>query len=343
MLFRKIILLFILTVFITNCLVTNSIYKRNDYDYPRVITYPYKDLLKDLEKLRELNDTNINKILDEIQEAVANNDYNRLLELLKLLQQYLNEKGYIENNEYVSILTKLLKSVDNAGPFGLEIKYESLDPYLKNLFEQFGLRELVMTINIEKLLELFEKYTGSLSNNVLSESSSKSSNDREFLNERLLPSISNNPLPSVFGGLSLPVFSFPSLIILILITTISIALLVVIIKYKKVLIPKITSNIEQFIVNPIEKLTRSFKNTYIDPVISLYNKWYLITKQHGYRREYSETLREYLKQIRENKLSDIGLKVTSLYEERIYGSKEINREVLSSLESILNKTESREN
>lgn len=334
---------FFILLILINSNITHSIYKRNEYDYPRSIIYPYKDLLRDLQRLRELKDPEIDRYLSEIENAINQGDYDRLLELLRQLRNYLYKKGYDTGEyDYVSILMKLLEATKNAGVYGLEIDFEKLDPYLRNLIENSDLRNILISIDLDKLLSLINEY-GSILHNLRSDLSSKSNWDLvEKMSSAFSKSTGSMNTPIGIGFPQIPfntILFTPSNIIILSIIVVSIISTIFLLKFRNTSFVKKISDAYYELFNSIKNVISTFRSPILDPVVNLYNKWYSLVKHRGYRRNSYETLREFLSTIKDDELSNIGVKVTGLYEDRVYGGKEIEREIVERISNMIDKVE----
>lgn len=310
--------LLILTMITPENNIVYSIVKRNSQEYPvKETSISIKELEEILRELEKLNDTNIDKYIDKIQESINEGNYNEALEYLEKLTSYLKEKysyGDINNISELAKYIALLDSIEKLDNESITIDVEKLLKEYKEILKSsdeeidFSFKDLYdilsnTTFKREKLLET--------QNNLLNPGIDTSYN----------PSISS-PIPSLGILLKIPLETIMYIGVLTLIPLILYIFRKQINKYLypvKKTIYSVTENIIS-IISPFK-----------DPVIKLYNKWYLKTKLHGYRRYNWETLREYLGKIKDNKLRVLGEKITSLYETRIYGGKEIDHGIIEDL------------
>jgi len=304
----------ILLLLINNCTVNSGI-PRNDPDYTiEYFEIDYDELGRVLEKLRELNDTYVNSLITGINESIKHGNYSGVYEYLYMLKSYLEEKYGSSDNEIIQQVLSLLRSIDSVYDRGVLIDAGELLRSLKettsvdtNRSVNINLSDILRNLNIRNI-----KYPGT---------------GEPFVK---YPSLDIGSTGSLKGFTF--IYNIP-IDLIIISAVVLITLLFIFIKWdyiisgsarvKTILATRLRSAV--FTVSSVVKKP-------IDPVINLYIKWYLKAKIKGYSRFKWETLREFIERIKEVDLRETGMVVTSLYEERVYGLKEIER---SKLEDIL--------
>ena len=299
--------------------VAYSIVKRNSPDYPvEELNMTVNDLRHILEELRKLNDTQVDYYIDEIEKALEEGDYDKASQYLELLKQYLKEK-YSGNtsgeaNNELSKYIALIESIEEVNNETVTLDIEKLLKAYKNIPESSSSES---KISLEDLYNML--------NNIVHKGGQGGSSGSQ--NNILSPSPSSN-----YNSWSLP--TIPSLTIspnipleLVMLTSLLLVLGIVLYVFR--------NHVREYL-KPVKKgiytLTYQLSSIILpvkDPVVKLYNKWYLLAKLHGYKKYKWETPREFLAKISDEKLRGIGGKVTRLYEDRVYGGLEIEPGIIA--------------
>ena len=310
-------LITILALLINNCIVNTGI-PRNDPNYTiEYFEIDYDELLRILSSLRELNDTYVNNLVTRINESIKYGNYSGVYDNLYRLKTYLENNYGSSDNEFIQQLLSLLRSIDSVNDKGVVLDAGELLKMLKetnsvdtNRTVNIDLHDLIKKLSIRNI-----SYPGTGGSLV--------------------------KYPGLDGGLtnSLKGFTFiytlPVDLIILSTTTLAILLLIFI---KRDYIIRGTTRLKSRLATRLKSAAFSISSIVkkpIDSVIDLYNKWYLKAKIKGYNRFRWETIREFVERIKEDDLRESGRLVTSLYEERVYGLKEIDQSRLEDVSKHL--------
>ena len=306
---------FILTILAitstSNSYVVHAIVKRNSPDYPvDKLNMSLTDLKQLLNELKKLNDTMVNKYVEEIENALEQGDYEKAEYYMRLLSNYLRKnyggKGSSEIDKYVALLDSI-KEISNES---VVIDINDLIKKYKEIFKASGETQFS-----------FEDIYNALSPHGAS---------REF--PETIGEAKGTSVNNVFNPPSPPAPTIPNIVFSLdwaILVGLTLAVMTIFYIYRR--------SVAGYL-KPLKKYFETIKYSAItmlkpvkDPIINLYNKWYLNAKLYGYKRFKWETLREFLAKIHEDKLRGIGEKITRLYEDRIYGGAEIDEEIVETI------------
>ncbi|MCD6301106.1 MAG: hypothetical protein J7L82_03445 [Staphylothermus sp.] len=346
---KKVLIAFLIIVIIMYTSPAMSALKRNDEYIPSELARIDNNyLIEKLNELKKLNDTVINNYVEQITNMLENVEYDKAYELLKILNQYIQENyGEDVANTGLAQTISLLQSLTSISDQGIYVnltKYlETLskilnDPELLKYIEELRSGEIPDTKYLQDLMTYInelEVTTQTTKTKVL-----ETSEVEDTMIENI--SIFNPSLPPLpqdkFGNVfSLPQITMPSLIIDVN-TLISIVLVVTIftmVYYYRNRLATLFTPLRKRILYGINQVRTTLKYGKQDLVIELYIKWYNLVKAMGYERKSYETLREFLVRITDKSLVDKGRIVTELYEKRIYGETMIDEELIDRVKNEL--------
>ena len=339
-----------------------SIQERQDPDMPvgDTIVIGYNDLKDLLNDLKKLNDPIVNDFVDEINRALASGDYERAYRLLQELQQYLNRKysGKALDPGIAKAVSSIL-AVKDISDKGVYIDASDLLEKYGELINNEDIIELARMLNqsasnlspenLTQVSDIIHKILGSTTQ-VPSEVGGVG-NEVNFSRLEIpglgseipgkLPKISGLP-SSIPGSPAIASPAFPSTNYMLLFISIPIVLLATIYLFRSRLKPTI-SLVNRFLLSRASKI---FVKTYVgimsklglyhrDPVISLYKSFITIASALGFKKRKNETPREFVQRINRDDVKRVGIDVTSVYEQRIYGKKVIDQEVVERLKKII--------
>jgi len=318
----------LLVCVLATLVVASAIPERNSPNYPvNKLVIPAEELKSILEKLRGLNDTLANTYANLAESALESGNYAEALYYLQLLGKRLRELYSSSNSSSAGLdpetllsIASLLSSVSSASERGVEVDLNTLTRILQELTRTPG-SELSLDEVLSAVTRLSENFTG------------------VFQNPN---TVLGGGIPSVSGGrASNPLLALPQLppasisIPTGFLTTIAIAaasLILVstalyILRERIAVLVKRAGVLKHVLATPFTRVS--------DPVIAVYNKWFLKTRLKGYARCAWETLREYLARVREEELKRAGVVVTELYEKRVYGKAGVSSKELEEAERLV--------
>lgn len=331
------ILLLVLAIYPAGVIGIN---RRNDRYIPSQPTPSNTTLLRQyLEDLRRLNDTNIDRYVEEIENAMDEGDYERVNTLLGLLKNYLAE-NYINNQTGIND-PELLRAISYImGTERVENNTVYIDPlkYLKTL------ANLTNNETINKLVEKLSENKG-LEENEIEELTKMLSNITTGGFRGIKPGpieigggVSSNPIPELPSAppmVSPGVVSVPDWIPYL----IPLIFLIAILYYYRSSLGSVLKPFSRSIRRTLVGVKVGFARIYIrrinDPVAYLIYEFISFMEGRGYRRYSWETLREYVSRIGIGELRDLGFKAIRLYEDRFFGGKHIDLEAVRRLRDNL--------
>lgn len=308
-----------------NGTIVESIVVRNDEYYPSSSSLiKYDELYNMIEKLRKLNDTILNNYIEEFKEAVNERNYSRIEEVLEKIKAYINNRYIGTSNMPQDIVEtySLISSIEDVGSGGVEI---NLDRYFKYINRYFG--EIKGYERGHSIIELlFSETSSNGTTNRIGNRLTRGSRDSTsiFKPSSMLRILFSIPIE--------PIYLIPILALLIGMLMYSYRS-----RFSSLLrgLDLLSYKVKSMIYRSIYFLNPS--NWKTDPVIRLYNYWYLLVKMSGFRRVKSETLREFLSRLEIDYLKKYGENVTKLYEDRVYGDIVVERGKIEAMEEELKR------
>ncbi len=327
------ILALVLLLIMVNALTVESIVRRNDKDYPFYdLVIDYKTFIKILNELKKLNDTTVDKYVDEITNALEKHDYYRVEKLLNELSEYLATKYRNTDDKELTRIITILNSIKKTSSEGVIIDYnkyvsilsksrmhgetrEEIIEDLLNYISRLG-GEAGRELDINELMSSLEKLRGNREENI----GSRSSNN-VFKPPNMVSTGSKTGFVITTNQLYLPIL----------------AIIIAILLYmNRSYLANITGLLKKRVIKILIGLNESITKIK-DPVVKVYLNWYYVTRYRGYYREKWETPREYLNRIRDKDLRSVGLEATELYEERIYGGREVDEDSILRIKELVRK------
>jgi hypothetical protein len=353
--FRKtcslLIIVIILTAILNMVIICGDNIRRNDENIPTDnYVLGYSELYKQLDTLRKLNDTIVNTYVREIERALAIGDLQRANSLLKELSEYLQSKpeymAMAKNDTDIAKAISFLDSVVNVSGEGVEV---NMTNYLltlgkilndkKLIDEAFRMHrgEVVYNGFINELLRALHEAGSMVKSNRTIEF-----NPSEVLNKTssVKPQLNIFKPPRIMLRNSSTLLTTPIVtnILTYIISSIVIGVVILTIYYSR-------NEIKNFIQPLMNKVTEKLLITRtkihdkkLARLIRLYLKWYVRIRRLGYRREKWETLREFALKIRHSLLKKVGLEITKIYEEAVYGGEMVKESSIERIKSILEET-----
>lgn len=344
----------ILLVLVLGSVEVLSIPRRQDPDMPveNLIRIDSRDFLKYLELLRSLNDSVVDNYIDAIKKALEEGDYETANKLLTELKKYLSEK-YGENLPRDTDLLKALATISSTEALGSSGAYLNISKLLEvygDLINDEELIEIARKIaglgevspeEQYKIYEVLSKVLGSGFKEVnvseLFQLLNETSGVAELIQQPKLPSNQGVFFPTK-GVPEAP--QIPSILLLILgiggvILGVSILL--------KLLPSPITIKLKSFVssklggmaVKAVAQISSIFFSREKDPVVRIYKTYYFTARAKGFKKYRHETPREFLEKITDANIKAVGVPVTRIYEERVYGGKTPGKEELRRVIEIL--------
>ncbi len=318
-----------------------------------------EDLEKLLETLQKKLDDEIIKNYEEaIKTAIDSKDYETAMELLRQLRNYLMKNYYntttIKQDDDLLRSISIINSISNVTEEGISVNIlDLLENYGKILGDKDLLEilskiknnpGLLTTEDYNKLAKTLSEITGSSRTDsiskILSQQDTSSMLKKLLTTKRSLGSISNLVVkpnisfPAPAGSINIPPLINPSVQaslptmtinpVYIIVPVIVLVILYIIYKFKPTYIEATVSNIRKVIARTYVELSNRLK-TLNDPVIILYSKIVKYLSMLGFKRYPQETPREYLSKINVPTYRNVLDKITRLYEERVYGGKEVDK------------------
>jgi len=308
--------------------VVSAIPERNSPEYPvGKLVIPIEELKSILEKIKNLNDTLAYAYASLAERALESGNYIDALYYLQALGQRLRElyspgssSGAGLDSETLLSIASLLSSVTSVSERGVEVDLNTLNWFLRVLARSSG-SELSIDEVLSTITRLSGNFTGVLQN----------------------PSIKlGSSIPGVSGGqASNPLLAPPQLPPISISVPASLSTAIAALAVPVILVSATLYMLRGRVSGLVKRagvLKHVVAATFTrvsDPVIAVYNKWYLKTRLKGYARCSWETLREYLARVREEELKRVGVVVTELYEKRVYGKTAISAEELERAKRLL--------
>jgi len=331
--------------------------KRQDPDMKAedTVNIDLRDFLDRLDSLRRLNDPIVNTYIAAIRKAVEAGDYGTATELLRELQQYLNERygdyvlaedpGFAENlsiilsTENITGDSASINIVDFIEKYGSLVNSTSLIELAKKIKcnpTELSKSDLEMFYEIVSRLE--KTSGGKLEFPEIPLELNESFNQIELppikgLPQLQKPGLSGSPVATA----STPQPSSMDFISQLSIITLVSTVIILLIKYRSIISSVLHRSIGRVVYRTRDYIGALMGREIEDPVIRLCRRLLLYLRLHGYRREGYETLREFSMRISDPRAREIVLEATNVYEERVYGGRSIGGERIRRLQVLVNK------
>ncbi len=351
-------------------LLANIVYaipQRQDPDMPSSdnVVIDKEELLEILDRLSDkLDDRVIDSYRVAIEDSLESGDYETANALLEKLREYINGTYALNNRVFDENTTKdlaLVSSTTNITDRGVEIDvYKLLEEYAE-LINNEDLESIIKEFeenpsNIDPseytlIMETINKLVGNKTENIsLEEIFSRSGEDmlseitgfkpnfsipKPVFNKPPLAPPANIPgIPVSSTNLVSPGFSID----LNMVSTITLlgVLVYLLVRYRSFIIEHIGLRARRFFAKTIIKVADIVKRIE-DPVIRLYGRALKYLSLIGYKRYYYETPREFLRKLKEDEYRVVLEKLTTAYEERVYGYKSISTRKIDELTRLVNR------
>ena len=331
--------------------------KRQDpnMDVGESINIDLEKFVGNLEALKALNDSIVDAYVTAIEKAIDASDYETANELLKQLQNYLEQKYgdklFTENPDLAKNLS-LVMSTKNITDSGASVDLIDFIEKYAELLNSTSLMDLVEKIkynpgdlsynDLEKIYKLISELQGESQGSIelpeLPENFTQGIGQIELPPISELPPLPEAPMPeaSLLPPSTIqPISSWSFLQFL----AISILIFVIFLamRYRRQVYDVVSRGFKRIMLKSRDYLDLIIGTRIDDPIINLYRRLLFYLRLLGYRRRHYETLREFVSKIRDRELKLVVYKATEAYEDRVYGNKTIEDRKLREIRSLINK------